>query len=45
VNVFDSWNGAVGLGDAVAARLLVSSDSTGFDWFSTTYTFEPGGIL
>ena len=43
--IFDKWSGAAGFGDAVTARLRVASTSTGFDWYATTFTFEPGGIL
>ena len=44
-SIFDSWGGALGVGDAVSARLRMASTATGFDWFTTTYIFEPGGLL
>lgn len=43
--VFDAWTGGIGIGDAVSARLRVASSATGFDWFSTTFSYEIGGLL
>lgn len=42
--VFSSWGGSGGLGDAMAARLRVSA-STSFDWYQTTYIYTPAGPL
>lgn len=41
---FSSWGGTGGLGDAMAARLRVSS-STLFEWFQTTYLYTLAGPL
>ena len=43
--IFDSWNGAAGLGDAFSLRFRAQSSQSGFKWYSTNYVYKPGGIL
>lgn len=43
--VFDRWNGVSIVGDALAVRFRVASNSTGFDWYSTTMTYTKGGVF
>jgi len=42
--VFSSWGGTGGLGDAMAARLRVNSEAA-FEWFQTTFIFTVAGPL
>jgi hypothetical protein len=42
--VFSSWGGTGGLGDAIAVRLRVSSESA-FNWMQTSYIYTPAGPL
>jgi len=44
LQVFSSWGGSGGLGDAMAARLRVSSESA-FEWYQTTYIYTIAGPL
>jgi len=44
LQVFSSWGGSGGLGDAMAARLRVSSKSA-FEWYQTTYIYTIAGPL
>ena len=43
--VFDGWGSAGAIGYNFSPRLRVSSSTQGFDWYSTAYAFEAGGII